>query len=362
MRTSRVPITVVLALTAVSLLGCGNDSGDDGAADTATAPAVDTVERPIEISETIPIGRQPRDVVVTSTHVWVASEGGTLERVDPETNEVDQSVHVEGIEHLATSEDEMWATTGGEDGTLVQLDPESGDLIQTIDLEGYLSGVTIGEGAVWTVRHETESLGDGGGFSVDAESELLRIDPATSTAESRGSVGGSSYGLTTTDGTIWVANGDGTVARHVIDEESTSYVDVGDSHDLIAGGSDGVWATNDTDSRAGEVTRIDPSSGEVVEVISIPADFDMSLSSIYVDGSSVWVANIGDDKMIRIGPDSNEITAEVSYPDVGEGAAIGFGALWVSSDDESTAEGHGTLVRIEPPDGLAGVPPLPGNG
>ena len=122
----------------------------------------------------------------------------------------------------------------------------------------------------------------------------------------------------------------------------------------VATGLGGVWVS---DAAGDRVFRVDPQTDQVTAVINVGT----GPTGLAVGFGSVWVANSLDGTVSRIDPQTNTVTATV---DVGDGAgavAVGDGGVWVSS------QYAGNVSRIDPGsdavthDGSSRQPP-PGAG
>jgi streptogramin lyase len=111
-------------------------------------------------------------------------------------------------------------------------------------------------------------------------------------------------------------------------------IDVPDPSDIeLAFGS--IWTGN---HHQNSITRIDPDSGEILA--TIPKVGYQVLALVEADGS-LW-AGSAFDGMVRIDPETNEVTAKVEgqFADL----ALGFGSLWATTFDHR-------LRRIDPASG-----------
>jgi peptide/nickel transport system substrate-binding protein len=126
-------------------------------------------------------------------------------------------------------------------------------------------------------------------------------------------------------------------------DEVRTQVPVEASPTSVAFGERSIWVAN---ANADTVSRVDPRTGSVVQVIRV----GHSPSGITVGGGGVWVANHDDDTLSWINPQSN---TEVRQIPVGSGptaVAYGFGSVWVTNaDDRSVSRIHpmsGALMKV----------------
>ena len=127
---------------------------------------------------------------------------------------------------------------------------------------------------------------------------------------------------------------------------------VGGSPVDVAIGEGGVWVSTVTEpSGPGEVVRIDPRLGEVVSRIPLP-----EVGALAVGEGSVWVANLRSESVTRIDPNTDRVADVIDMPplpyEVAEGdraflperVATGFGRVWVST-------ARGSVAAIDPATG-----------
>lgn len=169
---------------------------------------------------------------------------------------------------------DVWFLSGN--ATLSRLDPRSGRVIATIRYAGFPAHdpayLAVGEGAVWV-------SGAGGG--------VTRVDPRTNSSSELGTLpagGPIAVGF----GSVWVISTQGGLLWHVGSSGTSGvYFPVGmiavGGHPLdVAVGEGSVWVANGN----GTVARIDPALGRVVERIRVGG----SLGGIAVGEGAVWVA------------------------------------------------------------------------
>jgi len=246
--------------------------------------------------------------------------------IDPESNQVVGTVPV-GIRPstIASGEGAVWVANL-DDRTLSRIDPTTRTVLGNLSLEATPTGVAVGEGAVWVAYG---LLG-----SVD------RVDPSvnavTDTIEDaapRASGGSIAVG----EGAVWFASAAGLVAR--IDPSTNMVVPptgvAGTLPSAIASGFDAVWVANAGDNN---VVRINPRTNGVVRPISVGG----GPRGIAVGEGAVWVTSEADDLVFRIDPASSSVKTTISVGDGPMGIAFGEGAVWVANSAD------GTVSRIDP--------------
>jgi class 3 adenylate cyclase/streptogramin lyase len=107
---------------------------------------------------------------------------------------------------------------------------------------------------------------EGFGYVGDAQGTLLRLDEVT--REQRVvSLGGRIEDIVVTAGAIWVATDEQKLLRLAPDALTTSVsVDLPDPPSVLAVGAGGVWVAS---AAAGTVTRVDPTTNQIVETTTI---------------------------------------------------------------------------------------------
>jgi YVTN family beta-propeller protein len=234
-----------------------------------------------EVTRTLAVGGIPISVAVGRNAVWIIRRpaGGypDLIRIDPRFDVVAPGRRlVEGGDSSPNAPASVAAGPGGvwvaaQGGSLERLDPAGKAVMARIDTGNSPASVAIGTGAVW--------VADVKGNTV------ARVDPGRNLVTATTPVGNGAVSVATGAGAVWVADRlDDTVVR--IDPTTnsvTTTIPVGRAPTGIAVGLGGVWVAN---SRDGTVSRIDPISNRVVKTIRVGA----SPQAIAVGYHRVWVS------------------------------------------------------------------------
>ena len=226
------------------------------------------------VSARVPIGRGITDIVSGFGDIWITGASGVT-RVDPATAETISEIRVPGTgdySRIAVGEGSVWVTApelraGGSRGNLVRIDPATGEVTATIHVGGPILDVAVGDGSVWVTRPDAGT------------STVFRIDPKTDQVIGSIEVDEGSGPIVYGDGSVWVTALwlDGSVTR--VDPVTGEIVDVLDIPDVQAVGDGSLWGvTSDA------VLRMDPTSGAVQATIPIPR-----AQNVAFDGSTVWV-------------------------------------------------------------------------
>jgi streptogramin lyase len=194
--------------------------------------------------------------------------------------------------------------------TVTRLDPRTNAVIARIRTPDPASVVGVGADAIWVTSFPGNSL--------------TRIDPRhnrvirTISLAPRGT---GPIGVTEFDGFIWVANHDGepTTSVSKIDPATMRVVDV-----IPVGGQSDWTNVNGT---ANVVVRIDPRTDRIVATIPDPS----ACAQLAADDSSVWGA-CGDDPSLpglsRIDTRTNKVTATFDEGGSSDAVALYHGSLW----------------------------------
>jgi YVTN family beta-propeller protein len=272
------------------------------------------------------------------------------------------------------------ATRGGREvptivpNSLVKIDPRSNEVTDVIPVGRFPGKVVSGDGFVWVVNIEDETLSrvalrsgsadlvgslrvkqpagltaDGGrGVQVGsfAESEVVRVDPETLEVLERTRVPGmTATFLAAGAGSLWITQpppGFRGAVQSSISRISllTGRIErrfrspVGVLPGQIAFGEGAAWVANVGD---GTVWRIDAASNRIkrVRVGSQPTD-------LAVGFGSVWVPCVGGNAVWRIDAATGKVEAVIRTGEESLAVAAGEGGVWV------TNQAAGTVSRIDP--------------
>ena len=164
---------------------------------------------------------------------------GTVIRVDAATTSV-VSVRRSPVWMIAYGEGALWAITGYESDTIERIDPKTNAVVETIPLgrigetTGWRYRMAVGEGAIWVL----------------APASLWRIDSTTKRFVGSVPLGHSEEGssVATGDGAVWVAKPDGILLRVDPDSQTVAktiplgtLIYPADPWDALAVGEGSVW-------------------------------------------------------------------------------------------------------------------------
>jgi DNA-binding SARP family transcriptional activator len=197
--------------------------------------------------------------------------------------------------------------------------------------------ITFGEGDVWVANADDRTVS--------------RIDPATRREVRVMRVGTDLRDITTGFGFVWTADGgDGTVTR--IDPKGGNLTTVrlparepGWPVTFIAAGAGSIWAT-----RANTLVEIDPSKGDVVATMPIPAPTGLAAGL-----GAAWVVT-ENQRLLQVVPGGKRkpiVKVEIGYE--AHSPTVGAGSVWLIA-----YHGTGEIWRIDPRSGLVSPTPRVG--
>lgn len=208
--------------------------------------------------------------------------------------------------------------------TVTRVDPQTDAVIARIATTDPATVVADGAGAIWV----TSLQGD----------TLTRIDPGTNRVSrtiSLGPRGAGPIGVTVFDNFVWVANHDGdpTTSVSKVDPTTMHVVDVipagGQANAgpvWIVSGAGSIW-TN-VNGSANDVVRIDPHTDRIVAIVAAPG----ACTQLAADDTAVWGAGGTDDTcttgVSRIDTSTDKVTATVEQGGAADSVALYDGSLW----------------------------------
>ena len=280
---------------------------------------------------TIPVvGLDPDAVAVSSGAVWVANVGGGVSQIDPSTGRIVGNPIAVGLDPdaVAVGAGAVWVANNG-DNTVSRINPSTGDVVgKPIAVGKQPDSVAVGQGAVWVAN--------------DGDNTVSRINSSTGDVVGKPiALGFGPDAIAVGEGAVWVA------ARSDVDSgvaainPSTGHVGTPMSvgkpiflanlqPNAIAAGEGAVWVAN---SRADTVSRINPSTGDV---IGKPIAVGKQPDAIAVGQGAVWVANYGDNTVSPINPSTGQVGKPIAVGKQPDAIAVGQGAIWVANSADNT--------------------------
>jgi class 3 adenylate cyclase len=298
-------IGAALVTGVLIVLGLGGQ-----AAPTAGVNTVVQIDGANTIASAVAVARAPIALSAGAGALWVASEAGTVTRIDLDTRAT-QVVGGVGIPSaMAVAGSSAWVAQGYE-GRISRIDTETVELRETLELHGRRIAAT--DEGIWM----TDDLAD----RVIHLSGVTFAELGTVALQA----GSGPRGVATDGSTVWVAN---QRSATLIRIDQASLATVGHPIGLgspptevaVAGGS--VWVTS---LEADTLYRVDPEQGRVAATIEVCDEPD----AIAASADGVWVACRADRVVRRFGLDGSFV-ADVAIPGVPCALAIVEDGVWVA--------------------------------
>jgi hypothetical protein len=346
-------LAVAGAVTAAVLLTTGSaPAGPVPLAANSIAVLDPNAARPVG---DVPLGFTPTDVNAGGDEVWVLNRPArTATAIDPDTFKVAQTVGLDGDpdSQYATGDTDWVAFAGG---------------LDEIDGTG-VSEIPLWRAPQGSVQCFAFVTGDGRHIWVSQGRHVAILDAANGNVlrrlqlpvEPDGPPNYTCYGLRYTSGALLAIRGIANPSIGTVDLDSASYTPIASSPTLAmqsfgsanwAAGFGSYWIGSQTiDTKSARfvrnLTRLDPTSGEVTDKIISPVGF----FNLAVDpASGVWGTGIAGEafsaahvfrfaRAVRADPGSGQITAVVQLQHVpccpngavGRGIAVGHGRVWIA--------------------------------
>jgi streptogramin lyase len=228
----------------------------------------------------IPAGEHTCGVVVAESGVWVPSFDG-VRRIDPATNQIDQTIKVNSCA-VAVTEDRIWSA--GEEDAVQAFDPETAEVTASIEA-GPDPFVVEARDEIWV---------------LDRTPDLWRIDASTAEVVDRIRLAREEpywTDLAVGKGAVWVALGGVLERRSIRTLEVEKSVDFGTHPLWISAGGEHLWVTA---ANREEVWRIDPVTLEVLDTLKI-GDYAGPFLEAFGDG---WVSTLNRNALYRVDLDA----------------------------------------------------------
>ncbi len=333
---ARVGATLVATGLVLAAAACG--AGDDGSGPTATgssasAPApptgllAATDGRPTTPLLEVDLGGSPCGVVVAYGSVWVSlADTAELVRLDPATGEVTARLGLSATPcEITATDDSLWVAT--QSGVVDRVDPAGPTLVSSVPTGAASYQAAGAFGSIWVSNRNGRSL--------------TRIDPETEKTTTVDLAGTNAGGIVEAAGALWIGD-DTTGSTRILRVDpgtlEATTVEVGaDRPAYLAATGDTVWVSG---VRSGSVVAVDAAAGAVVGD-PVPAGASPVNLHASPDGRWVWVPDDGTDYLTRI--DTATGTA-VERLRAGDGPAV------VAPTDDGvwvTNFGDGTVWYLE---------------
>lgn len=278
------------------------------------------------IASQVLVDSRPAALAAGGGFLWVASEDGTVSRIDPGTRAVrtvDVGQSAAGIVYEGRS---LWVTKADE-RAVDQIDPDTLTVVQTIAVGNGPAGIAAGAGGIWVAN------------TIDGT--VSRIDLARGAVTQTVPVGGRPAAIAVGAGAVWVANHEGATVVGLDPRSGTivAAIKVGNGPTAIAVGESGIWVASRQD---GTVSRLDPATSSVSATIPVGA----SPASVAVSADAIWVTNSGEGTIARIDLDTGRVVKSIAVESSPNALALAGEQLWVTTVP-SLSSHRGGVLRVE---------------
>ncbi len=263
----------------------------------------------------IQTGHGPCAITALDGSIWVTNFGdGTLSRIDPVTNAVDEPIQIGSNPCGLTAFDgALWVGVLGTN-EVVRFDPASGTVTDRVDVGGDPWDVQQGFGSVWV--------------AVQGTDKVLRIDPASGDVLASVDAGNVVVGLAVTSSEVWVANSlSGTISR--IDPDTNTVVgeiQLTADPSWFALGPQTVLVTLSSNAKA---VLIDQATAQVITT----TDVGLTPRDPGFVGDNYWVADEGSQDVYVLDANDGSVLGTFTPPDK-SGIFVAEGLLgdgWIES-------------------------------
>ena len=254
--------------------------------------------------------------------VWVSlADAGELVRLDPESGEVTGRIGLSATPcEITPTDDSLWVVT--QSGVVDRVDPTGPTLVSSVPtgLASYQAAEAFG--SIWVTNRSGQSL--------------TRIDPTTEETTTTDLAGTNAGGVVEAAGALWVGD-DTTGSTHVlrVDPHTLEATEVevgGDRPAYLAATGDTVWVSR---VRSGTVVAVDARAGSVVgdpvPAGAMPVNLHPS-----PDGRWVWVPDDSTDFLTRIDTGTGEAVERLTAGDGPAVVAPTDDGVWVTNFGDGT--------------------------
>jgi hypothetical protein len=232
----------------------------------------------------------PFQIAVGDKAIWVCSqqneEASHLVKIDAANSRIVAVIPTVGDANVAVTPDAVWVDENT--GTLERLDPRTNEVLASIPLPGgsYSAHfITAGPLGIFLANNYDGSV--------------LRVDPDTNTVKVIANAGSSALQPVELDGALWVNTGSGLARINPTTGATTLRIDLGRRIQALASDGRSLWAGTD----GPRVVRVDPRTGRTT-VARLPAGVKF-VSVVAADPATgaVWVASDSPTpRLLRIAP------------------------------------------------------------
>ncbi len=265
----------------------------------------------------------PDWLVTTAGSLWVKRDDGHVNRIDPASGDVQAEIvsrvtSADGCNGLGTSAGAVWTCSGPD---LVRIDPETNEVTDTIPIGKVFSQGRLVEATdrIWVLSGNGDKLvgvttadnspGDPVALPVacadlavaddviyaacpDADT-VLRVDPAAGSVTAKVTVPDAAQ-ISATSGAVWVAGGDGLVRldpSSLATKLTVPGMATGWLGSILASPAE-VWVRGEDPF----LTRVDAATGATTWIVSAP----YGAGDVLVDRDRVWTSDNEGNVLVRL--------------------------------------------------------------
>ena len=303
--------------TATTLAASATPMATSATALPATA-SVGTVATTISLA-----AKDPGGILYGAGTLWVVSgEDKLLIKINPETNQVVDTITLEQAPHaMLVNDDAAWMTVDG--GNLLRLDLATNKVTKIVHVGTSVEGMVLTEGNLWVVDGDSSSI-----IRIDQQAGKIvaTIPMHDPTLAKKSELGWSAIALRGNE--LWASDShQQSIVR--VDTKSNKVVEsipVGVSADGLSLVGDDLWLNC---SEENKVVRFDLAAKKIVT--SFDADFPVGTTATE---SAVWVSLPFTGEVMRIDPKTNRILGTVTVFGSPQGSLSLSGAIWVADRDQ----------------------------
>jgi streptogramin lyase len=264
--------------------------------EAGTLTRIDPVSNAVQ--QVIDVGKRPVDVAVTPDALWVLRDGrderhrGTLTRVSPDSGALTNVIRVgRGPVAVTSVFDSIWVANGA-DRSITKIDATARRALGSVATPGRPVDLAVSEDGLWVAQHT-------GGASADAQAVLNRFDLETGQADRRVRVDGEIACVTASPDAVFLCIEGGSADSVTTVNPGTVQIEreavgVVDPRSIALAGSI-LYVAEQADGSVAVLRSYDSEIDERVDVGDDPVAITMA-------DDDAWVANAGSGTASRVGP------------------------------------------------------------
>jgi streptogramin lyase len=318
---------LLLLMAACSPASVAPSAGPETSSSASSSPLGSASAEPTPFATTagdaqaqvLQLGRRigPFDIVEAFGSLWVtAHHTNQVIRIDPTSLEVVARIATgPGPGWFAVTDDAIWVTNKNGSG-MSRIDPETNELVTSVGSGSPCGAPMVAAGSVWYLGCDTQLL--------------VRIDPVANKVIAQ--INSLPYSEPFHAGDQLISATVDGLAR--LDPATNTFAAMGGCCGLPFG-YDGttVWLNGDN-----ELTRVDPTSGDVVATVHLGSG---ATSITFADGSA-WITFMSRHQVIQVDLATSDQTGEIDLGLAPITVYAAFEALWVTDYDA------GNLWKVTP--------------